>query len=326
MSISKEHTIVFCFSGQGSHFYHMGKELYEKESAFRTWMNTLDEIVRPFLGQSVLSVLYDTNKKPGDNFSRTCFTHPAIFMLEYSLFQVFAARNIVPDYVFGASLGEFTSAAVSGVVDYENAMKMVVKQALVIESACEPGGMMAFLHQSDYFHELNALFPDIELSALNSDNHFVISGTQASLAAIDRIAKSKDIFAQALPVSFAFHSRLIEPAADEYRTYLQSFTYKKPNISYLSSVTGEFIDNPAVFEGGYFWDVCREPILIKKASEYIESQGPFIYLDCGPFGTMANLIKQNIAASSTSRVQPTISPFGQDMAAITKAEKNIKNI
>jgi trans-AT polyketide synthase/acyltransferase/oxidoreductase domain-containing protein len=309
----------------------MGKELYNQDQTFSLWMNRLDEIVKAIINESVISVLYDEKAKKSDFFDRTLITHPAIFMFEYSLYRFFSERNICPDSVLGASLGEFTSAAISGVLDFEDALKMVVKHAETIQNTCANGGMMAFLHRLDYFNELKQQYPDIELSSINSNNHFVISGHHHTLLEIMQMIKNQDIIAQILPVSHAFHSKLIDPAFDQYHEYLKTCTYKTPSIPFISCVTGSVIDDTGIFENGYFWDVCRKPILIKQAIENLENSstqvhGPFIYLDMGPAGTLVNLIKQNLAPVSGSQVQSIISPFGKDITAIKKAENFINGL
>lgn len=317
---------IFCFSGQGSQYYKMGKELYDQNQTFKSWMNRLDEIVRPIINESVISILYNDKAGVSDVFDRTIITHPAIFMFEYSLYCLLVKKNIHPDCVLGASLGEFTSAAVSSVLGYEDIMKMVVTQAKMIDNNCPKAGMMVFLYRLDYFNELKKQYPDIELSSINAENHFVISGSRASLLQIDKMLKNQNIIAQALPVSHAFHSKFIDSVSEQYLNYLKAFEYKKPSLPYMSCVTGTYIEESEIFKAGYFWDVCRKPILIKKTIETIENSGSFIYLDLGPSGTLANVIKQNIHASSGSKVQSIISPFGRDISNLNKVEDFIKEL
>jgi acyl transferase domain-containing protein len=322
--------IVFCFSGQGSHYYKMGKELYEQEPVFKLWMDRLDEIVRPLIGESVITALYNEYAQLNDDFDRTLLTHPAIFMFEYALYRFLLEKQISPDIVLGSSLGEFTSAAVAEVLPFEDVLKMVVKQAAIIESHCQPGGMMVLLCPLDYVRTLESFFPGIELSSINSDNHFVISGSVSLLREVEKTLKMKNITYQMLAVSHAFHSTLVDPAAAPYLEYLKSFEYKRPSITFFSCVAGMDIAQTELFKAGYFWDVCRKPIIIKQTVEFAEQQavkeGAFIYLDVGPSGTSANLIKQNLMSASNSKIQTTISRFGRDKANLDKAVEMIRYI
>ena len=318
------HKLAFCFSGQGSHYYKMGKELYYQNQTFKSWMDRLDDIAKAEINESVTTVLYNDKFKKGDCFDRTIITHPAIFMFEYSLYRVFVEKNIYPDCVLGTSLGEFTAACAADIINFKDALKMVIRQAEIIEKVCPKAGMMALLYRLDYFEELKEQYPDIELASSNSENHFVISGKVNSLNRISEELKSKNIICQILHVSYGFHSNLVESAAPHYLEYLKSFEYKKPSIPYISSVTGTYLDDPAVFHSGYFWDICRKPVLFKDTIKNIEKNDSFYYLDLGPSGTLVNFIKNNLDPSSLSRTQTVISPFGRDLENINKGEEFIR--
>ncbi|MBN2533155.1 MAG: acyltransferase domain-containing protein [Spirochaetales bacterium] len=320
------HQFVFCFSGQGSQYYRMGKELYDRNETFHSWMNRLDEIAKQLTHESVLSILYNENARIGDRFDHTLNTHPAIFMFEYSLYNVLIENGIYPDCLLGASLGEYVSAVISGIMDYEDIMKILVKQAELIEKKCIKAGMMAFLYRLDFFDELKIQYPDIELASINSENHFVISGPDSTLMQIDKIMRDREILSQILPVSHAFHSRFIDPAGDEYLLFLKTFEYKNPRIPYMSCVTGTFLDASDPVEYDYFWDICRKPILIKQAVKNFENDGSYVYIDVGPGGTLANLIKLNLGSLSRSMVIPIITPFGNDVANLTKKVDSIKEL
>ena len=96
---------VFMFSGQGSQYFQMGRELFEKNETFRDWMIRLDDIPRHVSGKSVIEVLYSDVYGKGDRFDRTLLTHPAIFMVEYSLAETLVEAGVRPDMVLGVSLG-----------------------------------------------------------------------------------------------------------------------------------------------------------------------------------------------------------------------------
>src|SRR5262245_63688851 len=136
---------VFMFSGQGSQYFHMGRALYDDNDTFRDWMIRLDDIARGASGRSVIETLYSDAHGKGDPFDRTLLTHPAIFMVEYSLAQSLMRAGVWPDIVLGASLGSFAAAAVAGFIGVEDALTAVMRQATALEECCEPGGMIAVL-------------------------------------------------------------------------------------------------------------------------------------------------------------------------------------
>ena len=144
---------VFMFSGQGSQYYHMGRELFIKNSIFRKWMKKQDDIVHEIIGESVLDKLYDNEKRRHEVFNRILHTHPTIFMVEYAMAQIFIESGVEPDYVLGTSLGEFVSAAIAGVMCIEELLELILKQAEFFEDYCQSGGMIAILHDFKLFYE-----------------------------------------------------------------------------------------------------------------------------------------------------------------------------
>src|SRR5262245_6272077 len=133
------------FSGQGSHYLQMGRALFDDNRIFRDWMMRLDDFVRQSSGTSVIETLYSDRHKAGDSFDRTLLTHPAIFMVEYSLAQTLIDLGVQPDMVLGVSVGTFAAATVAGFLGVENALTAVMRQASALEENCEAGGMTAVL-------------------------------------------------------------------------------------------------------------------------------------------------------------------------------------
>jgi trans-AT polyketide synthase, acyltransferase and oxidoreductase domains len=304
--------IVFMFPGQGSQYYLMGKELYNHHPVFRKRIEELDGIVVDLTGESVLQTLYNEKNKISDSFSRIKYTHPAIFMVECALAQVMVDRGLWPDAVLGSSLGEFAAAVFSGIISIEDGLEMVVKQAEIFETCfkSDQGTMLTILYSPDLYYENSLLYDHTELAAINYNNHFVISGKKQALLKIEHFLKQRNISFLTLPVSFAFHSRWIEPAGPAYYSYLKKKQFKLPNCTFISSVTGSEISQ---LPHDYFWQTVRKPIVFREAIKNLEKKQNHIYLDLGPSGTLANFVKNNLKESTTSIHFTVISPFGSDI-------------
>ncbi|MCC5467073.1 acyltransferase domain-containing protein [Pelosinus baikalensis] len=312
--------IVFMFSGQGSQYYHMGKELYCKNAVFRRWMSTLDDIVYKNVGLSITDEIYNKTKSKADNFDHLLYTHPAIFMVEYSLARVLIESGIEPDYVLGASLGEFTSAAVAGIISVEETIECLLKQAKLIESCCELGSMIAIIHNPELYYQVQEISLNSDLAAINYFSHFVISGNSKKLLKIEEYLINRNITFQTIPVRYGFHSSNIDSIENEYIKKIHKIFFKKPGIPIISSLLS---GNAIEFSPKYFWDIARQPIYFEKTILKFEKIGQFNYIDLGPSGTLANFVKKILNKDSLSQIYDVLTPFGQDIKKFEKIKERM---
>lgn len=300
---------VFMFSGQGSHYFHMGKSLFEHNATFRRWMQDMDQFVRNSGGQSVLDILYDERRGKGESFDRTLLTHPAIFMVEYALAQAVMEQGVMPDLTLGVSLGAATAAAVSGCINVEDALKAVMMQAHALEQHCLPGGMIAILSRPDT-RVLEDLSAEFEIASINFDNHFVIAAQRGSMAAIEAVLRERQLTFQALPVSFAFHSRWIDAAQPCIERGLAALPQRPAKIPMACCAHGRVLTQ---LSASYFWEVARKPIRFQHTIAELEKNAPYRYLDLGPAGTLATFLKYTLKPDSGSVAQALMSPFGGEV-------------
>ncbi|NEW04625.1 acyltransferase domain-containing protein [Paenibacillus sp. SYP-B3998] len=313
--------VVFMFSGQGSQYWNMGKELYNQDPVFRKWMLELDDLVQPMIGKSVLAHLYNPQKGRNEIFDQLTYSHPAVFMVEYALAQSLKASGITPDLVIGSSLGEFTSATVAGVLDVESSLESITEQARIIQTYCERGSMLAILHNVSLYEETETLNKFSELASVNFDSHFVVSGGSEPIKEIQSMLKAKGILCQALPVSYAFHSTWIDPAEDVYKNILQTQSFRTPQITMVSSVNGQVESH---IQREYFWEVVRKPIQFTMGIQQVEKLDCPVYVDLSPSSTLANFAKRNIDRSEL-KCLPILTPFHQDLKNMEMVKGMLRN-
>jgi bacillaene synthase trans-acting acyltransferase len=304
------------FSGQGSQYFHMGRSLFDENHTFHTWMVQLDDIARRSSGRSIIETLYSDVHGQGEPFDRTLLTHPAIFMVEYSLAQALMHAGVWPDMVLGVSLGSFAAAAVAGFIGVEDALTAVLRQAMAFEERCEPGGMIAVLadpaRRAEGFLSLGS-----ELAAVNFSSHFVVSARRRELAVIEAALRQEALSYQRLPVSFPFHSRWIDRAKVPFDAFMQSIRYKQGR---LPLVCCQQMASLSDLSADYFWDVVRHQIRFAETAARLEREGARRYIDVGPAGTLATFLKYGMPANTKSTVHGILSPFGlekRNLAALT---------
>lgn len=306
----QKNPIIFMFSGQGSQYYHMGRDLFLQSPIFRRWMLTLNQLVQEKTGLSITDEIYSEARGRVEQLNQLSISHPAIFMVEYSLARLFIESGIEPDYVLGASLGEFTAAAVAGVISPGEALEWILKQTELLPKLCGPGGMIAIIDNPDLYRQTPALSQNSELAAVNFASHFVISGDWRPLQDIEQFLKTRRLMYQTLPVQYGFHSPNVDPLNDEYLNFLSNFRMNEPQMAMISCVTGEQLTEVSP---EYFWEVIRRPIQFQKAIAALEKRGSYCYIDLGPAGTLAGFTKQNLAQDSLSHAYPIMTPFHQDL-------------
>jgi acyl transferase domain-containing protein len=286
----------------------MGKALFESNATFREWMLALDSAAAALCGESVVQALYGPAPGRDAVFDRTLLTHPAIFMVEYSLAQALIRAGVTPQLTWGASVGSFAAAAVAGFLDVRDALCMVVQQARSLESHCPRGGMVSILAEPLLFGE-GFLRDHSELAGVNFESHFVVSALESDLPAIVGELRRRALPHQQLPVSFAFHSRWIDAARASFACHSRSYEHRKPGMPMMCCERAALLEQ---LPAGYFWDVARRPMRFATAAAQLERGGAYRYIDVGPAGTLAALLKRGLRATSASKVFNIMTPFARD--------------
>ncbi len=311
--------VIFMFSGQGSHYYHMGRELFEQHPVFKQWMYRLDEMVAAVTGASVLERLYDENKLKMDVFNEIELTSLAIVMVEYALAQVLLSAGIRPDLILGSSLGEVTGSVLADSDDLTAALESVARRMALYNKHSAKGGMIGILASPDLYETSAALHEQSELAAINFDSHFVVSCREEKIDSIVHFLQQKEIAFQTITnVSKGYHSSLLDPVEPFIRAMMKDKVYRIPKIKFISSTHAKPV---AALDPHYFWDVFRNPILFQKTIQTLEEKGDYFYLDLGPSGTLANYVKYNLGSKSQSEFFALMTPFGGELERLAALEQ-----
>ncbi|MEV6566630.1 ACP S-malonyltransferase [Streptomyces kronopolitis] len=301
-------TPVFLFAGQGSQYHGMGKWLYGADTAFREALDALDATVREVRGDSVIEAIHGPGRGPEHPMTQFSLTQPALFMVEYALARMLRAHGFEPGAVLGASLGEIVAAAVAGVVDPDACLRSLLRQVDVFEAECPRGGMLAVLADPGLADRDPAL-AGAYLAAVNSPENFVLAGTAEVLDRIERHLHATGTLCQRLPVLFPFHSPLIDPVEGVFKDLIGDLPMKPAAIPLISGTTGATVRIP---DSAHLWRVLRDPFDLTGALAPLLERDDLLFLDLGPSGSMANLVRAALPEGSRSRVLPLLSPYARD--------------
>lgn len=300
------------FSGQGSHYFQMGKDLWESHPVFRSEMERGDAIVRPLLGRSILNELY---RHPiSAPFDELIVSHPALIMIQHAMFATLLSEGIEPDCVWGISAGEFAAAIAAGVWSLENAIEASIEQARVVTRSCPPGGMLAVLGPPSLYESMRVIREHTTLAGINFDTHFVVAGSTENLERVERYLTESAINWQRLAIRFAFHSDAIDIARESFLDFCETLPeFKRPQLTYFSGMTARYLHQ---IPRSYFWDVVRQPMKFYEGMTCLEREQSSVYVDCGPAGTLATFLKYALPSHSGSTYFPTMTTFHQGTSNI----------
>ena len=232
--------VVFLFTGQGSQYAGMGKGLYYAEPEFRKVLDQCAEILKAHLSKPLLSILWGEDQKLLDE---TEYTQPALFVLEYSLAQLWKSWGIEPQAVMGHSVGEYVAACVADVYSLEDGLKLISKRAKLMQALPRNGSMVAIAAPLDQVEEAIKRFDfDVSIAAINGLESIVISGLTEKVREVAGQFEAKGVKIKNLNVSHAFHSPLLDPMLGELEKEFSDIKLSDPKIPLISNLTGKLVD------------------------------------------------------------------------------------
>jgi acyl transferase domain-containing protein/thioesterase domain-containing protein len=309
-SSSATKDMVFMFPGQGAQFVSMGQNLYETEPIFKSVADECFSIFEEITGTNLKSILFAQSSEEAETkLAQTQYTQPALFITEYATAQLYIHYGIRPKACIGHSIGEYVAACVSGVFDLKSALSIVVKRGQLMQSMPE-GNMMAVKSTLSALKELPmGIF---EIAASNSPGMCTISFQPENAEKVKELLEQKGLNAIPLNTSHAFHSQAFDPILEEFFKYVNTFTRNKPQIPFISCLTGDYITNEQATSGIYWAKQLRNTVLFSKGIEKLATSENVVFLEVGPNTHLSGQVRQNDAVKSKSLIIKSIGKMDSD--------------
>ncbi len=306
--------VAFLFTGQGSQYVNMLRELSGAEAIVKQTFDEADAVMEPLIGAPLTEHIFlDKNDEAAlaraeDALKQTAITQPAVLTVETALARVLGAYGIVPDMVMGHSLGEYGALVAAGALTFADALRAVSArgQAMAHLSLADQGTMAAVFGPLERVQEVIASVGGyVVIANINSTKECVIGGATEAMAAAMEGLKAAHIRVQQLAVSHAFHTDIVAPAAQPMREVLGTMAIKGPSTPIVANVTGEFYPSGANMREQVIDILGRQvgsAVQFVKGLNTLYDAGARVFVEVGPkralFGFTEEVLGDRVAVTA----------------------------
>jgi phthiocerol/phenolphthiocerol synthesis type-I polyketide synthase E len=309
-------SVAFLFPGLGDHYPGMARGLYDAEPVFRAEVDRCAEILRPHLGLDLREVLFAgggrrgprvggmdlrrmLGRAPGDDpaaerLNRTEIAQPAVFVVGYALARLWMSWGVRPEAVIGHSLGEYVAACVAGVLSLEDALAVVAARARII-GELPAGAMLAVPMDADDVRP--RLADGLAVATVNAPGLTVVAGPVDAVDALEARLTADGIAARRLPTTHAFHSPMLEPAADRLAEAFAGVRLSPPRIPMVSNLTGTWLTEAEATDPTYWTRHMLGTVRFSDGVRTLLEAPGRVLLEVGPGQTLGAFVRQRADAA-----------------------------
>jgi len=299
------HKTAYVFPGQGSQWAGMGLDLYTNQLEAKAVFEEADSV----LGFPLSRLCFEG---PEDVLRQTVNAQPAIMTVSVAYLRTSPQLKDRPEpsFVAGHSLGEYTALVAAGTLTFADALRLARERGRLMQEAGDQtsGGMLAVIGLDEATVQSVCQATGMEIANINCPGQIAISGPSQVLEQATQLAKEKGAQRVVpLPVSGAFHSRLMKPAAEGMAQAVSNLQFQDAVIPIVANTTAEPMTSGNALKAELLNQLCHS-VLWQKSVERMIKEGTLEFVEIGPGQVLTGLIKRisrDAKAISTEAKKPS---------------------
>ncbi|WP_049574431.1 type I polyketide synthase, partial [Streptomyces sp. SBT349] len=309
--------VAFQFTGHGDPYPGMGSGLYRTHRAYREALDECQEHLRPHLERPLLDYL-DPHGGAASELADARVGQPAFFAVQYALARQWEAWGVRPGAVIGHSLGEYAAACVAGVFPPADGLRLAAERGRLLSGL--PEGLMAAVAapEEEVLAVLDQHGGRVSVAAVNAPDRIVVSGAREDVLAIGAVFEKRGTRVRPLKATPPFHSPLVEPMLDEFRSVLESVRFAAPRVPFVSGTTGGPVPASEPLGADYWLAHLRQPVRFADGLATLARQGCTVFLELGTRPTLSRIGPRAVPGAGLAWV-PVLDPDTDDRLAIATA-------